>query len=268
MANYYPSPDFSAATISTTGAAHVGGNFDVATTKFTVAAASGNTAVAGTLGVTGTSTLAAVNISGDVAVATNKFTVAAASGNTVVAGTLGVTGVATFTAAPVTPAGSINAASIAIGGDVNTGPVLVGADYLAWTVGGTYHMQMTGSEVKPLVRFTAGAQMCLNSIISPSLTGSVNDYAPTNIATCNVMRISSDGAYNITGLGGGATGNQILMFNISAFSLTLKHASASSSSGAKFACPGNADYVVTAGSCAVLWYDATSLVWRVIGGVA
>lgn len=72
------------------------GDFSVATNKFTVAAASGNTAVAGTLAVTGATTLAAVAISGDVAVATNKFTVAAASGNTVVAGTLGVTGAATL----------------------------------------------------------------------------------------------------------------------------------------------------------------------------
>jgi hypothetical protein len=38
-----------------------------------------------------------LTIAGDVAVATNKFTVAAASGNTVVAGTLGVTGATTVT---------------------------------------------------------------------------------------------------------------------------------------------------------------------------
>ena len=47
----------------------------------TVAAASGNTAVAGTLGVTG-----------DVAVNTNKFTVTAGSGNTVVAGDVTMSG--------------------------------------------------------------------------------------------------------------------------------------------------------------------------------
>jgi hypothetical protein len=75
------------------------GNIAVNTNKFTVAAASGNTVVAGTLGVTGNVavntdkfTVAAASgntaIAGDVAVATNKFTVAAASGNTVVAGSL------------------------------------------------------------------------------------------------------------------------------------------------------------------------------------
>jgi hypothetical protein len=58
-----------------------GGDFSVATNKFTVASATGNTAVAGTLGATG-----------DFAVNTNKFTVTAASGNTAVAGTLASTG--------------------------------------------------------------------------------------------------------------------------------------------------------------------------------
>lgn len=47
----------------------------------------------------------ALDVVGNVAVNTSKFTVAASSGNTVVAGTLGVTGVATFTAAPVFSAG-------------------------------------------------------------------------------------------------------------------------------------------------------------------
>ena len=56
-------------------------DFNINTNKFTVAAASGNTLVAGTLDATGS-----------FAVATNKFTVAAATGNTLVAGTLNVTG--------------------------------------------------------------------------------------------------------------------------------------------------------------------------------
>ncbi len=90
--------------------ANVVGNFSVATNKLTVAAASGNTLVAGTLTTTGAvdcdSTLNAdgaatfgstANVVGNFSVATNKLTVAAASGNTVVAGTLGVTGASTFT---------------------------------------------------------------------------------------------------------------------------------------------------------------------------
>ncbi|MEY4441028.1 MAG: Myxococcus phage Mx8 [Pseudomonadota bacterium] len=56
------------------------------------------------VGVTGT--LAA---SGDFAINTNKFTVAASSGNTVVAGTLGVTGTSTFTGAITATGGVVGA---------------------------------------------------------------------------------------------------------------------------------------------------------------
>lgn len=61
--------------------------FVVNTDKFTVAAASGNTAVAGTLTVTG-----AAAFNGGIACDTNKFTVADTSGNVATAGTLACTG--------------------------------------------------------------------------------------------------------------------------------------------------------------------------------
>ncbi len=62
------------------------GDLAINSNKFTVAANTGNTIIAGTLGV-----------SGDFAVNTNKFTVAASTGNTVVAGNLSVTGTAQST---------------------------------------------------------------------------------------------------------------------------------------------------------------------------
>jgi hypothetical protein len=97
------------------------GDFSVATNKFNVVAASGNTSIAGTLvttgagsfnstlGVTGATTLSStlgvtgaatfsstVDIAGNLAINTNKFNVTAASGNTSIAGTLGVTGATTL----------------------------------------------------------------------------------------------------------------------------------------------------------------------------
>jgi hypothetical protein len=59
-------------------------------------ATTGNIQTNGTLTVDGASTLTGnTGVTGDFAVNTNKFTVAASSGNTVVAGTLGVTGIFT-----------------------------------------------------------------------------------------------------------------------------------------------------------------------------
>lgn len=82
----------SLSSLSTSGAATVGttlgvtGNFEVGAAKFTVAAASGNTVVAGTLDVTGNTTL-----SGDLAVNGNT-TIGNASGDslTVTAGTVAI----------------------------------------------------------------------------------------------------------------------------------------------------------------------------------
>jgi hypothetical protein len=80
-------------TVDITGSADVSSDFSVATNKFTVASATGNTAVAGTLGVTGATTLSStLGVTGNLSVNTNKFTVAADTGNTAIAGTLAVTG--------------------------------------------------------------------------------------------------------------------------------------------------------------------------------
>jgi hypothetical protein len=102
-----------AATLSST--LGVTGNLSVNTNKFTVDATTGNTAVGGTLNVSGASTLTGnvsvggtlgvtgnttfsgtVGIADDLAINTNKFTVDAQTGNTGVAGTLTVSGGSTF----------------------------------------------------------------------------------------------------------------------------------------------------------------------------
>ena len=119
-------------TLDVTGATGIDGDFDINTNKFTVASASGNTAIAGTLAVTGASTLTgdvtasgAMNITGNTGVDgnfdvnTDKFTVASASGNTAVAGTLSVTGTSDFT--------GIITASGGVSGDV-TGDLTGNAD--------------------------------------------------------------------------------------------------------------------------------------------
>jgi hypothetical protein len=118
-----------ATTINASGAVGVDGDFDVATNKFTVASSSGNTAVGGTLNVTGVTTLTAalgattinasgaVGVDGDFDVATNKFTVASSSGNTAVGGTLNVTGVTTLTGALIANNG-ISSTNLTLSGNL------------------------------------------------------------------------------------------------------------------------------------------------------
>ena len=76
-----------------TGTTNISNDMAVNTDKMTVDSATGNTVVAGTLGVTGITSL-----TNDLTVNTDKMTVDGATGNTVVAGTLGVTGNTTLTA--------------------------------------------------------------------------------------------------------------------------------------------------------------------------
>ena len=70
-----------------TGTTNISNDMAVNTNKMTVDSATGNTVVAGTLGVTGITSLAT-----DLTVNTDKMTVDGATGDTVVAGTLDVTG--------------------------------------------------------------------------------------------------------------------------------------------------------------------------------
>ena len=78
-----------AGTLDVTGATGVDGDFDVNTNKFNVTASSGNTTVAGTLTVTGATTLTgALAANAGITVDTDKFTVADSTGNTTIAGTL------------------------------------------------------------------------------------------------------------------------------------------------------------------------------------
>ena len=91
-------------TLGVTGAATFGstvgitGNVAVNTNKFNVTAASGNTAIAGTLNITGATICTAITTSGQLTVGANKVIMTASSGDTAIAGQLEVTGATTCTA--------------------------------------------------------------------------------------------------------------------------------------------------------------------------
>ncbi|MFA6534803.1 MAG: WD40 repeat domain-containing protein, partial [Candidatus Babeliales bacterium] len=79
----------------------VTGDLKVNTTKFTVAATTGNTSVAGTLGV-----------KGNLTVNTNKFTANATTGNTTIAGTLGVAGTSNLGVLNTSGAATLNSLGV------------------------------------------------------------------------------------------------------------------------------------------------------------
>jgi len=93
-----------------------------------------------------------------------------------------------------------------------------------------------------------------------TLTGSVNDYVLPTLP--DIVRIASNGAYNITGLNYNIAQIQKTLVNVSAFTLTLKHESASSSVGYRFKLKGAADFLLLADAAVTIWYDNTDSRWR------
>ena len=121
------------------------GDFSVATNKLTVASASGNTAVAGTLGVTGATSLSSLATSGAATIGgalnvtgattlTGNLTVpgnlavtgtSTLTGNTAVTGTLGVTGASTLASVGVTGAATVGT-TLGVTGATTLASVTVG----------------------------------------------------------------------------------------------------------------------------------------------
>lgn len=108
-----------------TVASNINGDFSVATSRFTVASASGNTAVAGTLAVTGATSLSSLTTSGN---ATIGGTLGITGGLTI-PGTLSVTGASTLTGAvgmgsTLNVTGASTLASVGVTGAATVGTTL------------------------------------------------------------------------------------------------------------------------------------------------
>ena len=159
------------------------GDFSVATNKLTVASASGNTAVAGTLGVTGATSLSSLITSGAATIggALNVTGATTLTGNLTVPGNLAVTGTSTLT-----------------GNTAVTGTLgVTGASTLA-SVGVTGNTTLTGDLAANgnTTLGNAGTDtLTLNSdnITVPNLTPVVVDFTTDNVlikdATDNKVRL-------------------------------------------------------------------------------
>ena len=141
------------------------GDFSVATNKLTVASASGNTAVAGTLGVTGATNLSSLATSGAATIggALNVTGATTLTGNLTVPGNLAVTGTSTLTGNTAVTgtlgvAGASTLASVGVTGAATVGTTLgvTGATTLASVTVGTT-LGVTGATTLASVGVTGAA---------------------------------------------------------------------------------------------------------------
>jgi hypothetical protein len=124
---------------------------------------------------------------------------------------------------------------------------------VAGTTGATFNAANWQQMTAPVNVTTTPAQ----------LTGNANDYALA-VATNDIFRISSDAARHITGISAGLfDGHAILLRNVGAFAITLKHQDAASAAANRLISPWAGDVVMSANSSMLLMYDSTLSRWVV-----
>lgn len=102
------------------------------------------------------------------------------------------------------------------------------------------------------------------TITPTALSGDVNDYSPTGHLGATLERWSSGATpRNVTGLDANAA-TRLVLTNVGASTITLKHESSSSAAANRFTCPASADFALTSGATTALVRDTVSLRWRVV----
>jgi hypothetical protein len=103
----------------------------------------------------------------------------------------------------------------------------------------------------------------ITSILSPTAyTVSQDNLTISGIETATLLRISSTGTINITGLAGGSSGKTLFVHNVGINNIIFVAESASSSAANRFAIADNVTF--GADQIAILQYDATSQRWRIL----
>ena len=110
------------------------------------------------------------------------------------------------------------------------------------------------------------AQLSFSGVIEPAALGSdMNDWAPTGIATCSTIRMSSSAAINLTGvLAPAIDGTILILENVGGtYPITLQPSSSSSAAANRFLIP--TPIVVSPNGAIALKYDkdGTTPRWRV-----
>lgn len=111
--------------------------------------------------------------------------------------------------------------------------------------------------------------LAASNTITPTDTGTLNDYAPTGIGTAAVIRWNGAGTATINGITTGVAGRFLVIDNISTSTLTLATEAAGSTAANRILGPANSNVSLSAGASnshasALLQYDGTSSRWRVI----
>lgn len=114
-----------------------------------------------------------------------------------------------------------------------------------------------------------GGGIAFPGVITPDqIVANQNNYAPTGLDGAFCLRLSTDASRNITGMLAPppAAGRLVLVVNVGANDVVLKHENASSAAENRFNFSGSTDVTLTALSTLLVYYDSTVERWIALGG--
>lgn len=117
---------------------------------------------------------------------------------------------------------------------------------------------MTARAVKSTLQLDGA--LAVGSVITPSLSGNVNDWNPTGMSRATWVDVSADSNWQITGIAGGFAGRIMFLRNLysSANDILLVQNSGSSSAGNRFQTPSQDDFhIVGRGDVVLLYHDGS-----------
>lgn len=151
-----------------------------------------------------------------------------------------------------------------------------GGDLILGPQNGSASAKATAPKMDVNSTLTAKAAVIESGVITPTIAGTVNNWAPTGLATCSVIIVNLSGASRIiTGFDatGMTEGQRFKIFptNAGGGTLTLSQASGSSLAGNQMGCPNTVNYVIQPLASAEIVYlpsYSATVPFRVFGSVA
>lgn len=133
------------------------------------------------------------------------------------------------------------------------------------TLGDASHSTTVGQNLTSTAGITNVGQLT-GTVISPaSVSGTLNDWAPTGLASAYVIIVTQSSGTTLTGLSGGVAGRHICLYNTSGSNLTITNAGAGSAAANRFSNLAGQSITVAQTEIACFLYDGVTSLWRQIG---
>ena len=131
--------------------------------------------------------------------------------------------------------------------------------YLTIQAGGNVGINTTG----PNTKLDVSGDLALRENSPAQITANQNNYA---IGSYSVLRLTSNGSYNITGFAGGVQGKVLWIINANSTTgnLTLGNESTSSTAANRIWLQSGPTLALAPKAVAMLWYDTVDSRWRVL----